>query len=54
MPEECNPTNDEIEIIDSEWIQVKGRIQKIKEQPTSNKKYISIMLNEISDHCQEN
>ena len=32
MPEEWNPTNEELEVIDSAWMQVKLACEKIKEQ----------------------
>ena len=54
MPEEWHPTNEELEVIDSAWMKVKVALEKIKEQTTANKKYISNMLNEIADHYQEN
>ena len=54
MPEEWHPTNEEIEVIDSAWMQVKLASEKIKKQTTANKNYISNMLNEIADHYQEN
>ena len=54
MPEEWNPTKEELEVIDSAWMQVKVACEKIKEQTTSTEKYISKMLNEIADHYQEN
>jgi len=54
MPEEWNPTNEELEVIDSAWMQVKVACEKIKEQTTATEKYISKMLNEIADHYQEN
>ena len=54
MPEEWHPTNEELEGIDSEWLQFKVECEKIKAQTTANKKYISNMLNEIADHYQEN
>ena len=54
MPEEWNPTNEELEVIDSAWMQVNVVWVKIKEQTTSNKKYLSKMLNEIAAHYQEN
>jgi len=41
-------------VIDSAWMQIKVGFEKIKAQTTANKKYISNMLNEISDHYQEN
>ena len=31
-----------------------GLMGKIKDQTTATEKYISNMLNEIADHCQEN
>jgi len=54
MPEEWHPKNEEPEVIDSIWMQVKIACEKIKAQTTANKKYISNMLNEIADHYQEN
>ena len=54
MPEEWHPTNGELEVIDSECMQIKVAYEKIKEQTTSTEKYISKMLNEIADHYQEN
>ena len=54
MHEECHPTKEELEVIDSAWMQVKGACEKIKEQTTATEKYISNMLNEIADHYQEN
>ena len=54
MPKDLHPTNEEIEVIDSAWMQVKVRCEKIKAQTTANKKYISNILNEIADHYQEN
>ena len=39
MPEEWHPTNEEIEVIDSSWMQVKVVCEKIKEQ-TLQLKYI--------------
>jgi len=53
MPEKWHPTNEELEVIDSAWMQVKVACEKIKEQTNANKKYISNMLNEIADHYQE-
>ena len=54
MHKEWHPTNEELEVIDSAWIQVKAACEKIKEQTTANEKYISKMLNEIAAHYQEN
>ena len=54
MPEEWHPTNEELEVIESAWMQVKIACEKIKAQTTANKKYISNMLNEIVDHYQGN
>ena len=54
MPKEWHPTNEELEVIDSAWMQVKFAYEKIKEQSTATEKYISKMLNEIADHYQEN
>ena len=54
MPEVWHPTNVELEVIESAWMQVKIACEKIKAQTTANKKYISNMLNEIADHYQEN
>ena len=54
MPEEWHPTNEELEVIESAWMQVKITFKKIKAQTNANKKYISNMLNEIADHYQEN
>ena len=54
MPEAWNPTNEELEVIESAWMQVKVICEKIKEQTTATEKYISKMLNEIADHYQEN
>ena len=53
MPDEWHPTNEELEVIDSAWMQVKVACEK-KEKTTSTEKYISKMLNEIADHYQEN
>ena len=41
-------------MIESTWMQVKVACEKIKAQTTTNKKYISNLLNEIEDHNQEN
>ena len=49
-----HPTNEEVEVIDSAWMQVKVSCVKIKDQTTATEKYISNMLNEIAEHCQEN
>ena len=54
MPEEWHPTNEELEVIDSAWIQIKAACEKIKEQTSATERYISKMLNEIADHYQEN
>ena len=54
MTDEWHPTNEELEVIVSTWMQVKDASEKIKAQTTANKKYISNMLNEIADHYQEN
>ena len=54
MPDEWHPTNEELEVIDSEWMQVNVAWEKIKEQTTATEKYISNVLNEIADHYQEN
>ena len=54
MTKEWNPTNEEVEVIESAWMQVKVSFEKIKEQTTTTEKYISNMLNEIADHYQEN
>ena len=54
MPEGWHPTNEELEVIDSAWMQVKFACEKTKEQTTANKKYSSNMLNEIAVHYQEN
>ena len=54
MPEGWHPTNEDIEVIESASMQVKVACEKIKEQTTATKKYISKMLNEITDHYQEN
>ena len=54
MPEEWHPTNKELEVIVSAWMQVKLAFEKIKEQTTATEKYISNMLNEIVDLFQEN
>jgi len=54
MPEKWQPTNEELEVIDTAWMQVKVACEKIKEQTTATEKYISKMLNEIADHYQEN
>ena len=54
MPEEWHPTNEELELIDSEWMQAKFACEKINQQTTATKKYISKMLNEIAEHYQEN
>ena len=54
MPEEGHPTNKELEMLDSAWVQIKPACEKIKEQTTATEKYISNMLNEIADHYQEN
>ena len=54
MPEEWHPTNEELEVIDSAWMQIKVTCEKIKEQTNATEKYISKMLNEIADHYQEN
>ena len=47
-------TNEELEVIESAWMQVKIPCEKIKAQTTANKKYILNMLNEIHAHYQEN
>ena len=54
MLEEWRPTNEELEVLDSVWIQVKVVCEKTKEQTTATEKYISKMLNEIAAHYQEN
>ena len=54
MHEESHPTNEEFEVIDNGWMQVKVPFEKIKEQTTATVKYISKMLNEIADYYQEN
>ena len=54
MSKEWHPTKEELEIIDSAWMQVKVACEKIKEQTTATEKYISKMLTEIADHYQEN
>ena len=54
MHEEWHPTNKELEVIDSAWIQVKAACEKIKEQTTATEKYISKMLNEIANHYHKN
>ena len=54
MPEEWHPTNEELEVIESAWMQIKVACEKIKEKTTATEKYISKMLNEIADHYQEN
>ena len=60
MPEEWQPTIEELEVIESAWMLVKMACEKIKAQTTANKKYkkykkyISNMLNEIADYYQEN
>ena len=38
MPEEWHPTNEELEVIDSAWMQVKVARKKLKEQTTTTKK----------------
>ena len=53
MPEEWNPTNEELEVINSAWMQVKVACEKIKEKTTATEKYFSNVLNEIADHYQE-
>ena len=53
MPEEWHPTNEELEMIDSAWMQVKVACKK-KEHTTATEKYISNMLNERVNHFQEN
>ena len=53
MPEEWHHTNEELEVIDSALMQGKVECEKIKEQTTANKKYISNMLDEIAVHYQE-
>ena len=53
MPEAWHPTNEELEVIDSAWMQVKVACEKIKEQTTATEK-ISKMLNEIAAYYQEN
>ena len=35
MPEEWHPTNEEVEVLDSAWKQVKVECKKIKEQTTA-------------------
>ena len=37
MPEEWHPTNEELEVIDRAWIQVKIACAQIKEQTTATK-----------------
>ena len=54
MTEEWHPTNEELKVIDSAWMQVKVACEKIKEQSTATEKYISNILKEIADHYQEN
>ena len=54
MPEEWHQTNEELEVIDSAWMQVNVACKNIKEHTTANEKYISNMLNEITVHYQEN
>ena len=54
MPEEWHPTNEELEVIESAWMQVNVTCEKIKEQSTAAEKYISNILKEIADHYQEN
>ena len=54
MPEEWHPTNKELEVIESAWMQVKIACEKIKEQTIATEKYISKVLNEIAVHYQEN
>ena len=39
-----HPTNEELEVIDSAWMQVKVACEKIKEQTTATEKYISKCL----------
>ena len=54
MPKEWHPPNEELEVIDSVWMQFNLAFEKIKEQTTTTEKYISKMLNNIANHYQEN
>ena len=54
MHEESHPTNEEIEVLDRACMQFKVLYEKIKEQRTATERYISKLLNEITDHYQEN
>ena len=54
MPEEWNPTNEELEVIDSARIQVMVVCKKTKKHTNATEKYISKMLNEKATHYQEN
>ena len=54
MPEEWHPTNEGLEVTESAWMQVNVACKKTKDHTTANEKYISNMLNEITDHYQEN
>ena len=54
MPQGWHSTNEQLEVIDSKWMQVKAAYEKTKEKTTATEKYISNMLNEIADHYQEN
>ncbi len=54
MTKEWYPTNEEVEVIDRAWMQVKVSCEKIKDQTTATEKYVSNKLNEIAHHYQEN
>ena len=44
MPQEWQPSNELVEVLDSAWIQAKAACEKIKEHTTATKKYISKVL----------
>ena len=44
------PTEEEREVMESVWIQVKGACEKLKEETNAKDEHIKKMLQEMADH----
>ena len=49
MTKEWMPTNEEREIMEAVWMQVKGACEKLKEETNATEVHIAKMLQEMAD-----
>ena len=49
MTEKWMPTNEEREIMESLWMQVKGTCEKLKEETNATEVHVAKMIQEMAD-----